>query len=76
MYFKINHNIIFKTGPVRLFVPYKRKKRDSDSGPSTPTIKKLKRATGLYTLQFSNVNNFQFKKNRSFYNILNLFYGL
>ncbi|WAR09359.1 DEAF1-like protein [Mya arenaria] len=33
------------TGPVRLFVPYKRKKRDSDPGtPSTPTGKKMKKS--------------------------------
>ncbi|KAH3729480.1 deformed epidermal autoregulatory factor 1 homolog [Dreissena polymorpha] len=31
-------------GPVRLFVPYKRKKKDSEAGgPSTPTIKKMKK---------------------------------
>lgn len=28
------------TGPIRLFVPYKRRKRDSESGPPSPTLKK------------------------------------
>jgi len=33
---------------VRLFVPYKRKKRDSEAGtPSTPTVKKAKKSLGM-----------------------------
>lgn len=30
------YNFVFQTGPVRLFVPYKRRKKDSESGPGGP----------------------------------------
>ncbi|KAK3593858.1 hypothetical protein CHS0354_011461 [Potamilus streckersoni] len=30
------------TGPVRLFVPYKRRKKDSESGPGSPSAKKIR----------------------------------
>ncbi|KAL5010315.1 hypothetical protein ScPMuIL_012620 [Solemya velum] len=30
------------TGPVRLFVPYKRRKKDSESGPLSPALKKAR----------------------------------
>lgn len=38
MTFKAHGPLVFQTGPVRLFVPYKRRKKDSESCPPSPPL--------------------------------------
>ena len=66
------YSVYLQTGPVRLFVPYKRRKRDSELEGALVSPKKIRTAS----TKTGSVTTVTIPKEGSIYSILNIFFSV